>query len=137
MGTATMTAVMSANHVNLGSFSSRCWTFQRTHTSADPGGARLLGLEGRLQEELAVVFLFVGFPSLFVTPSGEQLACPMYWRGASRSTISRVFVPMFFFGQSVVVDVEGVGFRPKAVVAGQGVVALCTCIFSREYVYDK
>ena len=36
MGTATMTAVMSANRVNLGSFSSRCCTFRRPHTSADP-----------------------------------------------------------------------------------------------------
>ena len=36
VGTATMTAVMSANRVDLGSFSSRCCSFRRTHTSADP-----------------------------------------------------------------------------------------------------
>ena len=36
MGTATMTAVMSANRVDLGRFSSRCSTFRHTHTSADP-----------------------------------------------------------------------------------------------------
>ena len=36
MGTATMAAVMSANRVDLGSFSSRCCTFRRTNTSADP-----------------------------------------------------------------------------------------------------
>ena len=36
VGTATMTTVMSANRVDLESFSSRCWTFRRTHTSADP-----------------------------------------------------------------------------------------------------
>ena len=37
VGTATITtAVMSANRVNLGSFSSRCCAFRRTHTSADP-----------------------------------------------------------------------------------------------------
>ena len=30
-GTATMTAVMSANRVDLESFSSRCWAFRRTH----------------------------------------------------------------------------------------------------------
>ena len=36
VGTATMKAVMSANRVDLESFSSRCWTFQRTRTSADP-----------------------------------------------------------------------------------------------------
>ena len=81
--------------------------------------------------------LIVGFPSLFVAPSSEQLALPMCWRGISLSTISRVFVPMFFFGQSVVVDVEGLGFRPRAVVAGRGVGAVCTRISSQEYVYDK
>ena len=36
VGTITMTAVMSANRVDLGSFISRCCTFRRTHTSADP-----------------------------------------------------------------------------------------------------
>ena len=36
VGTATTTTVMSANRVDLESFSSRCWTFRRTHTSADP-----------------------------------------------------------------------------------------------------
>ena len=35
VGTATMTTVTSANRVDLESFSSRCWTFRRTHTSAD------------------------------------------------------------------------------------------------------
>ena len=35
VGTATMTAITSANRVDLESFSSRCWTFRRTHTSAD------------------------------------------------------------------------------------------------------
>ena len=52
-------------------------------------------------------------------------------------TISRVFVPIFFFGQSVVVDVEEVGFRPRAVVARRGVVAVCTRISCQEYVYDN
>ena len=36
VGTATMTTVTSANRVDLESFSSRCWTFRCTHTSADP-----------------------------------------------------------------------------------------------------
>ena len=36
VGTATMTTVTSANHVDLESFSSRCWTFRRTNTSPDP-----------------------------------------------------------------------------------------------------
>ena len=43
VGTATMTAVMSANHVDLGSFSSRCCTSRHTHTSADPN--RLLCIQ--------------------------------------------------------------------------------------------
>ena len=218
VGMATMTAVMSANRVDvdLGSFSSRCWTFRRTHTSEDPirllcirlalpltlslpsrlaPSARLtvgvppraLWLAGiflRRKERCAGVvgtrtdrmlkgeeggmttpllqyvarfdgrsdivgfggggykeswpwyFLFDGFPSLIVTPSGEQLASPMCRRGTSLSTISCVFVPIFFSGQSVVVDVEGVGFRPRAVIAGRAVVAVCTRISSQEYVYD-
>ena len=36
VGTAIMTTVTSADRVDLESFSSRCWTFRRTHTSADP-----------------------------------------------------------------------------------------------------
>ena len=36
VGTATMTTVMSANRVDLESFSLRCWTFRCTHMSADP-----------------------------------------------------------------------------------------------------
>ena len=81
--------------------------------------------------------LFVGFPSLLVAPSGEKPALPMSWKGTSLSTISRVFVPICFFEQSVVVDVEGVGLRPRAVVAGRGVVAVCTRISSQEYVYGE
>ena len=102
-------------------------------------GARLLGLEGDVTRRVGYVWcsLFVGFQSLFVAPSDEQLALPMCWRGTSLSTISRVFVPIFFFGQSVVVDVEGVGFRPRAVVVRKGVVAVCTRISTQKYVYDK
>ena len=36
VGTAITTTVTSADRVDLESFSSRCWTFRRTHTSADP-----------------------------------------------------------------------------------------------------
>ena len=35
LGTATMTTVTSASRVDLENFSSRCWTFRCTHTSAD------------------------------------------------------------------------------------------------------
>ena len=47
-----------------------------------------------------------------------KLASLMCWRGISLSTMSRVFVPIFFSGQSVVLvaDVKGVGFWPRAVV---------------------
>ena len=80
---------------------------------------------------------FVGFPSLFVAPSGEKPALPMCWEGTSLPAISRVFVPIFLFGQSVVADVEGVGFWPRAVVAGRGVVAVYSRISSQERVYDR
>ena len=32
-------------------------------------------------------------------------------------------------------DVEGVGLRPRAVVAGKGVVAVCTPISSQAYMF--
>ena len=70
VGTATMTGT-SANHVDLGSFSSRCWTFRRTHTigtrtdwvlKGEEGGMMTPLLQyvarfdrGRLQEELVMV----------------------------------------------------------------------------------
>ena len=44
---------------------------------------------------------------------------------------------IFFSGQSVVVDVKGVRFRPRAVVVGRGVVAGCMRISSQEYVHGK
>ena len=69
--------------------------------------------------------------------SGEQLVLPICWTGASLSTISRVFVPIFFSGQSFAVDVEEVRLRQRAVVVGRGVVAVCTHISSQEYIYDK
>ena len=184
VSTATMTTVTSANRGDLESFSSRCWTFRRTHTSADPirvlctrlalpltlsltsrlapcarltvdvptralrlagiflrrkkrcagvvgtrtdwvlkgeeggmatpllqyvarfdGGGEIFGFGGGgYKESWPWCSLFVGFPSLFVAPSGEKPAL--------RS-------------------------RPRAVVAGRGVVAVCTRISSQEHVYDK
>ena len=178
VGTATMATVTSANRVDLEKFSSQCWTFRRTHTSADPirvpctrlalpltlslpsrlalcarltvdvptralwlagiflrrekrcagvvetrtnwvlkgeeggmttpllqyvarfdGGGEIFGFErGGYKESRPWCSLFVGFPSLFVAPSGEKPALPMCWKGTSLSTISRVFVPIFFFG---------------------------------------
>ena len=184
VSTATMTTVTSANRGDLESFSSRCWTFRRTHTSADPirvlctrlalpltlsltsrlapcarltvdvptralwlagiflrrkkrcagvvgtrtdwvlkgeeggmttpllqyvarfdGGGEIFGFGGGgYKESWPWCSLFVGFPSLFVAPSGEKPA---------------------------------LRFRPRAVVAGRGVVAVCTRISSQENVYDK
>ena len=184
VSTATMTTVTSVNRGDLESFSSRCWTFRRTHTSADPirvlctrlalpltlsltsrlapcarltvdvptralwlagiflrrkkrcagvvgtrtdwvlkgeeggmttpllqyvarfdGGGEIFGFGGGCyKESWPWCSLFVGFPSLFVAPSGEKPA---------------------------------LRFRPRAVVAGRGVVAVCTRISSQEYVYDK
>ena len=184
VSTATMTTVTSANRGDLESFSSRCWTFRRTHTSADPirvlctrlalpltlsltsrlapcarltvdvptralwlagiflrrkkrcagvvgtrtdwvlkgeeggmatpllqyvarfdGGGEIFGFGGGdYKESWPWCSLFVGFPSLFVAPSGEKPA---------------------------------LRFRPRAVVAGRGVVAVCMRISSQEHVYDK
>ena len=184
VSTATMTTVTSANRGDLESFSSRCWTFRRTHTSADPirvlctrlalpltlsltsrlapcarltvdvpiralwlagiflrrkkrcagvvgtrtdwvlkgeeggmttpllqyvarfdGGGEIFGFGGGgYKESWPWCSLFVGFPSLFVAPSGEKPA---------------------------------LRFRPRAVVAGRGVVAVYTRISSQEHVYDK
>ena len=102
------------------------------------GGGKIFGLGGGgYKESWLWCSLFVGFPSLFVAPSGEKPALPMCWKGTSLSTISRVFVPIIFVYQSVVVDAEGVGFQPRAVVAGRGVVDVCTRISSQEYVYGK
>ena len=61
----------------------------------------------------------------------------MCWRVTSLFTISSVFVPIFFSGQSVVVDVGGVGFRPRAIVVGIGVVAGCARISCQEYAHEK
>ena len=100
-------------------------------------GARFLGLEGEVTRRVGYGAPDCRIPVSIVAPSGEKPALPMCWKGTSLSTISRVFVPIIFVEQSVVVDVEGVGFRPRAVVAGRGVVAVCTRISSQEYVYDK
>ena len=96
------------------------------------GGAEIVGFGGGgYKENLPWCSLFVRFPSLFVAPSGEQLALPVCWRETSLSIISRVFVSIFFYRQSVVVDAERVGFRPRAVVVERGVVAVCTRTYSQ------
>ena len=84
-----------------------------------------------------MVLPFCRIPVSICCAKRRETSFTMCWKGTSLSTISRGFVLIFFFGQSVVVDVEGVGFRPRAVVAGKGVVAVCTRISSKEYVYNK
>ena len=69
------------------------------------GGGEIFGFGGGgYKESWPWCSLFVGFPSLFVAPSGEKPA---------------------------------LRFRPRAVVAGRGVVAVCTRVSSQEHVYDK
>ena len=55
----------------------------------------------------------------------------MCWRETSLSTTSRVLVPIMLSWQCAVVAVEGVAFRPRAVVAWREIVAGCTRIFSQ------
>ena len=68
-------------------------------------------------------------------PSGEQLALPVCWSGTSLSIISRVFVPIFFSGQSVVVDVEGVGSMILITKTSDLVcVCVCVCVFIKLHI---
>ena len=55
--TAEIGTVLSTNHVDSRSFSSRCWAFRRTHPSADP--IRLLGIRLALPLTLALYSGFV------------------------------------------------------------------------------
>ena len=237
VSTATMTTVTSANRGDLESFSSRCWTFRRTHTSADPirvlctrlalpltlsltsrlapcarltvdvptralwlagiflrrkkrcagvvgtrtdwvlkgeeggmatpllqyvarfdGGGEIFGFGGGgYKESWPWCSLFVGFPSLFVAPSGEKPALRFRPRGvvAGRGVVavctrissqehvyeSWPWCSLFVGFPSLFVAPSGekpaLRFRPRAVVAGRGVVAVCTRISSQEHVYDK
>ena len=104
----------------------------------DGGGRDCWVWREKLQGELAMVLSVCRIPVSICCAKRRATSLPiMCWKGTSLSTISRVFVPIFFFEQSVVVDVEGMGFRPRAVVPGRGFVAVCTRISSQEYVYDK
>ena len=94
------------------------------YVARSDSGGEILGFGwGGYKEGRPWCSLFVGFPSLFVAPSSERLALLMHLRRTSLSTISRVFVSIFFSGQSVVADAEKVGFRPRAVVVEKEVVS--------------
>ena len=69
-----------------------------------------------LIEESAVVLAVCRIPifTCCAKAASDWLYLRMCWRGTSLSTIFHiVFVPIFFFEQSVVAGVEGVAFRPK------------------------
>ena len=184
VSTATMTTVTSANRGDLESFSSRCWTFRRTHTSADPIRVlctRLalpltLSLTSRLAPcarltvdvptralWLAGIFLrrkkrcagVVGTRTDWVLKGEEGgMTTPLLQYVARFDGGGEIFgfggggykeswpwcslfvgFPSLFFAPSG--EKPALRFRPRAVVAGRGVVAVCTRISSQEHVYDK
>ena len=184
VGTATMTTVTSTNRVDLESYSSRCWTFRRTHTSADPIRVlctRLalpltLSLTSRLAPRarltvdvptrafwLAGIFLrrkkrcagVVGTRTDWVLKGEEGgMTTPLlqyvarfdgggeifgFGGGGYKESWSWCFLfveyPSLFVATSG--EKPALRFRPRAVVAGRRVVAVCTRISSQEYVYDK
>ena len=184
VGTATMTTVTSANRVDLESFSSRCWTFRRTHTIADPIRVlctRLalpltLSLTSRLAPRarltvdvptrafwLAGIFLrrkkrcagVVGTRTDWVLKGEEGgMTTPLlqyvarfdgggeiFGFGGGGYKESWSWCSLFVEYPSLFVATSGekpaLRFRPRAVVAGRGVVAVCTRISSQEYVHDK
>ena len=184
VSTATMTTVTSANRGDLESFSSRCWTFRRTHTSADPIRVlctRLalpltLSLTSRLAPcarltvdvptralWLAGIFLrrkkrcagVVGTRTDWVLKGEEGgMTTPLLQYVARFDGGGEIFgfggggykeswpwcslsvgFPSLFVAPSG--EKPALRFRPRAVVAGRGVVAVCTRISSQEHVYDK
>ena len=72
--TANIRTVLSTNHVDSRSFSSRCWAFRRTHPSADP--IRLLGIRLALPLTLSLPSEFVPSTKLMVGAS-----CPRACEG--------------------------------------------------------
>ena len=184
VSTATMTTVTSANRGDLESFSSRCWTFRRTHTSADPIRVlctRLalpltLSLTSRLAPcarltvdvptralWLAGIFLrrkkrcagVVGTRTDWVLKGEEGgMTTPLLQYVARFDGGGEIFgfggggykeswpwcslfvgFPSLFVAPSR--EKPALRFRPRAVVAGRGVIAVCTRISSQEHVYDK
>ena len=90
--TANIRTVLSTNHVDSRSFSSRCWAFRRTHPSADP--IRLLSIRLALPLTLFLPPGFVPSTKLMVGASPRALglvkdfSCDcMFWddRGGGRA----------------------------------------------------
>ena len=64
VNTASMTTVLSTNHVDSGNFSSRGYPFRRTHTSVDP--IRLLCIRLALPSTLSLHSWFAPSAKLMV-----------------------------------------------------------------------
>ena len=105
----------------------------------DGGGSEIVGFGGGAYKESSPwCSLFVGFPSLFVAPSSEQLALPVRWRGTSLSTISGVFsAPYVSTSRALQLMLREWARVPAEGRRRRGVVAVCTRISSQEYVIDK
>ena len=69
--TANIGTILSINHVDSRSFSSRCWAFRRTHPSADP--IRLLCIRLALPLTLSLPSGFVPSTKLMVGASPRAL----------------------------------------------------------------
>ena len=162
VGTAAMTAVMSANRVNLGSFSSRCCAFRRTHTSADPiqllcirlALPLTLSLPSRLapSARLAVdvppralwlAGIFLRRKKICASVVGRRIVWVLRGEGGGMTIPLLQYVARFDGGGEVVGYGKG-GYqksRPWCSLfvsfASRGVVAVCTRICSQEYVHEK
>ena len=161
-GIATITAVMSANRANLGSFSSRCYAFRRTHTRAD--SIRLLYIRLALPLALSLpsrlassARLGVGVPPRALWLAGIFLRRKKICAGVVGTRIDWVLkgegdgmtIPLLqyvarFDGGGEIVGLGGGGYkksRPWCSLffsfPSRGVVAVCTCICSQEYVHEK
>ena len=94
--------------------------------------AIFLGLDGRLQGESLVVLLICLIPIYICCAKRRAISFTYVLEEDKPVHHFPHFRPYFFSGKRVVVDVEGVGFQPRAVVVGRGVAAECTCISSQE-----
>ena len=75
--TANVRTVLSTNHLDSRSFSSRCWASWRTHPSADP--IRLLGIRLALTLTLSLPSGFVPSSKLMVGASPRALGLVKYF----------------------------------------------------------
>ena len=162
VGTATMTAVMSANRVDLGSFSSRCCALRRTHTSAHPiwllcirlALPLILTLPSRLAPSarltvgvppraLWLAKIFLRRKKVCVDVVGTRIDWVLKEEGGGMTTPLLQYVARFDGGGEIVGLGEG-GYKESrpwcSLFVGfpsLGVVAVYTRIYSQEYVHKK